>query len=303
MVEQIGVLSRSKEYFPTTQLLNTINQHDGISGVFISTQYVFPIVSSSSADALFANQSLNPLIGIIPRIGRTQTEIGLHILKNFELMGIPSTLTSEALYYSRDKFRCFQVISSIPGIRLPKTLLINNTYQLAEVLNTFKFPIVIKIPDSTRGTGTILAINPKTAVEVVETLFVRSPTSILIQEYLKNEHRGKNIAPADIRVLYVGDQIIGSMKRIATKGEWKTNYAQGAVCEQYKLTPENEELIHQIVNRLDIEVAGIDLFPSEEGLFVLEVNACPGWKAFESVHPNINVAQRIVDYLITKIRH
>ena len=303
MAKQIGVLSRSKEYLPTIKLLSAINHYNDVSGVFITTQYVFPLIHSSSADALFANQSLNPLIGIIPRIGRTQTDLGLLILKNFELMDLPSTLTSEALYLSRDKFRCFQVLSSIPGIRLPKTLLVNNTYQLAELFNTFRFPIVIKIPNSSRGTGTILAPNPKVAEDIIETLFIRSPMPILIQELLKNEHKGKKITPADIRVLYVGDQIIGSMKRIASKGEWKTNYAQGAVCEQYKLQPENEELIHQIVNRLGIEVAGIDLFPTQEGLFVLEVNACPGWKAFETVHPNINVAQLIVDYLMTKIRH
>ena len=303
MVKQIGVLSKSKEYFPTTQLLNEINQHNNVSGVFISTQYVFPSINSSVADALFVNQSLNPLIGVIPRIGRTQTDLGLLILKNFELMHLSSTLTSEALYLSRDKFRCFQALSSIPGIRLPKTVLVNNAYQLAELLNTFKFPIVIKIPNSSRGTGTILAPNPKIAEDIIETLFIRSPMPIMIQELLKNEQKGKKIAPVDIRVLYVGDQIIGSMKRIASKGEWKTNYAQGAVCEQYKLQHENEELIHQIVKRLGIEVAGIDLFPTQEDLFVLEVNACPGWKAFEMVHPNINVAQLIVDYLMTKIRH
>jgi len=302
MVKQIGVLSRNKEYFPTTQLLNAINQHNDVSGIFISTQYVFPVINSSVADALFANQSLRPLIGVIPRIGRTQTDLGLLILKNFELMNLPTTLASKALYLSRDKFRCFQVLSSIPGIQLPKTLLVNNTYQLADLLETFKFPLVIKIPNSTRGTGTILAPNTKTAEDIIETLFIRSPIPILIQELLKNEQQGKKIAPADIRVLYVGDQIIGSMKRIASKGEWKTNYAQGAVCEQFKLPQEYEELIHQIVNRLGIEVAGIDLFPTQEGLFVLEVNACPGWKAFEMVHPNINVAQLIVDHLMTKIR-
>ncbi|MHA1206440.1 MAG: ATP-grasp domain-containing protein [Candidatus Hodarchaeales archaeon] len=303
MVKQIGVLSRSKEYFPTTQLLNEIDQHNNVSGVFISTQYVFPLINSSVADAFFVNQSLKSLIGVIPRIGRTQTDLGLLILKNFELMDLPSTLTSEALYLSRDKFRCFQALSSITGIRLPKTILVNNAYQLAELLNTFKFPIVIKIPNSSRGTGTILAHNPTIAEEIIETLFIRSSMPIMIQELLKNQQKGKKIAPVDIRVLYIGDQIIGSMKRIASKGEWKTNYAQGAVCEQYKLQPESEELIHQIVNRLGIEVAGIDLFPTKEDLFVLEVNACPGWKAFEMVHPNINVAQRIVDYLMTKIRH
>jgi ribosomal protein S6--L-glutamate ligase len=302
MVKQIGVLSRSKEYFPTAQLLNTINHHNEISGVFISTQYVFPLINPPVVDALFVNQSLSSLIGVIPRIGRTQTDLGLLILKNFELMHVPSTLTSEALYLSRDKFRCFQILSSVSGICLPKTLLVNNTYQIAETLSTFKFPIVIKILDSTRGTGTILALNLKNAVDIIETLFIRSPMPILIQEYLKNEQQGKKLAPADIRVLYVGDQIIGSMKRIAMKGEWKTNYAQGADCEQYKLQQEDEELVHQIVNRLGIEVAGIDLFPTQEGLFVLEVNACPGWKAFEMVYPNINVAQKIVDHLMTKIR-
>ncbi|MHA1443624.1 MAG: ATP-grasp domain-containing protein, partial [Candidatus Hodarchaeales archaeon] len=187
MVKQIGVLSRSKEYFPTTQLLNEIDQHNNVSGVFISTQYVFPLINSSVADAFFVNQSLKPLIGVIPRIGRTQTDLGLLILKNFELMDLPSTLTSEALYLSRDKFRCFQTLSSITGIRLPKTILVNNVYQLAELLNTFKFPIVIKIPNSSRGTGTILAHNPTIAEEIIETLFIRSSMPIMIQELLKNQ--------------------------------------------------------------------------------------------------------------------
>jgi ribosomal protein S6--L-glutamate ligase len=92
------------------------------------------------------------------------------------------------------------------------------------------------------------------------------------------------------------------MKRIALKGEWRTNYAQGATCTEYKLGSEEEELIYQIIKRIGIEVAGIDLFPTPEGMYVLEVNACPGWKALESVHPKIDIAKKIVDYLIQKIR-
>ena len=219
------------------------------------------------------------------------------------VINIPSTLSAEALYLSRDKFRCFQILSEIPNIRLPKTILINNTYKLPEILESYKFPIVIKIPNSTRGTGTILATNVKNALDIIETLFIRSTESIMIQEFLKNTNKGKIIPPADIRVLYVGDEILGSMKRIATNGEWKTNYAQGAICEPYKLNAEDEELVYQVVGRLGIEVAGVDLFPTEEGTFILEVNACPGWKAFEMANPHINVAQEIVEYLMTKIRY
>ena len=302
MVRQIGVLSKNKEYFPTSRLIAELNTRKNISGVFLSTQYVFPVISSKIIDSRFANQSLKPLLGIIPRIGRTQTSLGLTCLKQFELMEIPSTLSAEALYLSRDKFKCFQTLITIPNILIPKTILINNTYKLDQLLKAFEFPLVIKIPDSTQGSGTILAKNQKIALEIVESLFIRATAPILLQEFLQNEKNIEDESPKDIRVFVVGDEILGSMKRIAPKGEWRTNFAQGAICEEYALTSEDEEMIHQIIQRIGIEVAGIDLFPTPEGMYFLEVNACPGWKAFQQVHPKINVAQKIVDYLIAKIK-
>ncbi|MHA2093252.1 MAG: ATP-grasp domain-containing protein [Candidatus Hodarchaeales archaeon] len=302
MVKQIGVLSRNKDYFPTTSLLKDINQRNDISGVFLSTQYVFPLISSSGADARFATQSLLPRLGVVPRIGRSQTSLGLLCLKHFELMNIPSTLSAEALFLSRDKFRCYQAISKIKGIQLPRTILINNSFQVDQLLKAFTFPLVIKLPDATRGSGSMLVPNLKNAEEIIESLFMRSSEPIMIQEYLQSGTQHTILPSADIRVVYIGNEIIGSMKRIAPAGEWRTNYALGAQCEAFKLTPEDEELVHQIAERIGIEVAGIDLFPTQNGSFVLEVNACPGWKAFEMANPEINVANKIIDYLMTKIR-
>ncbi|PWI48666.1 hypothetical protein CEE45_05495 [Candidatus Heimdallarchaeota archaeon B3_Heim] len=302
MVKQIGILSRNKDYFPTTRLLKDINQRNDISGVFLSTQYVFPLISSSGADARFANQSLLPLLGIVPRIGRSQTDLGILCLKHFELMNIPSTLSAEALFLSRDKFRCYQALSKIKGVQLPRTILINNSFQADQLLKAFKFPVVIKLPDATRGSGSMLAPNPKTAEEIIESLFMRSSEPIMIQEYLRSGPLHTSPPSADIRVIYIGKEIIGSMKRIAPTGEWRTNFALGANCEAYQLLAEDEELVHQIAERIGIEVAGIDLFPTQNGFYILEVNACPGWKAFEMANPKINVAQKIIDYLLRKIR-
>jgi ribosomal protein S6--L-glutamate ligase len=302
MVKQIGVLSRNKDYFPTTKLLKDINQRNTVSGVFLSTQYVFPLISSSGVDARFANQSLLPLLGVIPRIGRSQTSLGLICLKHFELMDIPTTLSAEALFLSRDKFRCYQTLSKIKGIQLPRTILINNTFQVDQLLKAFKFPLVLKLPDATRGSGTMLAHNPKIAEEILESLFMRSTEPIMIQEYLQPDSQHNSLPAADIRVIYIGKEIIGSMKRVAPKGEWRTNFALGAQCEPTQLSSEDEELVHHIAERIGIEVAGIDLFPTQNGSYVLEVNACPGWKAFEMVNPEINVAKKIIDYLMMKIR-
>jgi len=92
------------------------------------------------------------------------------------------------------------------------------------------------------------------------------------------------------------------MKRIAPKGEWRTNYAQGASCMPYQLDTGTKEVVLKITKEIGIEVAGVDLFPTRKGLYLLEVNACPGWKAFETAFPHISVSKSIVEYIISKIR-
>ena len=113
---QIGVLSKNREFFPTSQLLKELEYRRNLSGVFISTQYVNPIICNLKSDAIFANQSLKSLAGVIPRIGRTHTEIGIICLKHFKLMDIPTTLSANALFLARDKFKCYQVLKKIPGV-------------------------------------------------------------------------------------------------------------------------------------------------------------------------------------------
>ncbi len=298
----LGVLSKNRDYFPTTQLLDEIERREDTNGVFLSSRFVSPLINNSFIDALFANQSLKSLDGIIPRIGSSQTEIGLLCLQQFELMEITTTISTQALFIARDKFRCFQALCQLPGIQLPKTVLISNSYMLDELMENFKFPMVVKIPNATQGMGTILAPSRRVAQEIIEALFLRYNSPIMVQEYLRGISHDTTDIIEDIRVLVVGRAILGAMRRIAPKGEWRTNYAQGATCVQHKLNTEEQELVLRIVDRIGIEIAGIDLFPTEKGLFVLEVNACPGWKAFEMANPKIHVAKSIVDYILMKIR-
>jgi ribosomal protein S6--L-glutamate ligase len=299
----LGVLSKNREYFPTTQLLEEIAQREELFGVYLSTRFVSPLIETSKADALFAGQTITSLKGIIPRIGRTQTEIGLLILQQLELMEIQTTISAQALMIARDKFRCYQALKKIPGILLPNTILLSSPYMFQKLMTSFKFPVVIKIPNATRGVGTIQAPNKRVAQEIIEALFLRYDTHIMVQEYLRGSNQTQTSHCEDIRVLVVGDQILGAMRRIAPKGEWRTNYAQGAICKSYQLSQEEQDLVHRIIESIGIEVAGIDLFPTEKGPFVLEVNACPGWKAFEQANPDIRVAKSIIDYIVSKIHH
>lgn len=297
----LGVLSKNREFHPTMELLATIARIDELSGIFLSTHHLTPLVDRSSLDIFLGGQSLKQLAGIIPRIGHTQTEFGMLCLHHFELLGIPTTLSAHALFTVRDKYRCYQALSRLPNLHLPTTALISSSALLDKVLQAFKFPMVIKIPNATQGVGTILASSKQSAREIIEALFLRYSTHIVLQEYLNPPSSRANRSVEDLRVLVVGDEILGAMRRVAPPGEWRTNFAQGAQCKPTRLTPEEEELVHQIVTRTGIEVAGVDLFPTDRGLVLLEVNACPGWKAFEQTYPQIKVAKKIIDYLLMKI--
>ncbi|MFW9855475.1 MAG: RimK family alpha-L-glutamate ligase [Candidatus Thorarchaeota archaeon] len=298
----LGVLSKNREYHPTQELLTAIDKMADISGIFLSTQHVIPFIDGSRSDIYLGGQSLRSLAGIIPRIGFTQTAFGLICLRQFEIMGIPSTLSSQALHLVRNKFRCYQVLTHLPNLLLPTTAIIDSSGMLDKALQPFQFPIVIKIPSATQGVGTILASNQQSAREIIEALFLNFQFPIILQEYLTPPLFRRNGAIEDMRVLVVGDEVLGAMRRVAPQGQWRTNYAQGAQCEPTRLTSEEEELVSQIVTLTGIEIAGIDLYPTDAGLALLEVNACPGWKAFEQTYPQIKVAKKIIDYLLLKIR-
>ncbi|MHA1972939.1 MAG: hypothetical protein ACTSW1_08100, partial [Candidatus Hodarchaeales archaeon] len=105
MTYNIGVLSRNKEFFPTNSLLEELNSRNNTSGIYLATPYVTPIIDTQieyNTDALFAAQSLKSIDGIIPRIGRSHTQIGLIYLKQLEIIGVPTTISSQALYVARD---------------------------------------------------------------------------------------------------------------------------------------------------------------------------------------------------------
>ena len=83
----------------------------------------------------------------------------------------------------------------------------------------------------------------------------------------------------DIRVLKIGDQLL-SVRRRAQDGGFRTNVSRGAVAEPHRLTEYEEQLARRAAEAVDGAIVGIDLLPARDGgLYVLEVNAVPGWKA------------------------
>lgn len=82
----------------------------------------------------------------------------------------------------------------------------------------------------------------------------------------------------DLRAFVIGGKVIAAMKRTAAN-DWRTNVAQGGTAENVTLSDNEVSLALKAADAVGCPVAGVDLLPGPNGeLFVIEVNAVPGWK-------------------------
>jgi ribosomal protein S6--L-glutamate ligase len=100
----------------------------------------------------------------------------------------------------------------------------------------------------------------------------------------------------DLRAFLLGGGVVAAMRR-RSKGGWRTNVAQGGTAESIRLTDEEESLALRAAEAVGARVAGVDLLPGPAGeLYVLEVNAVPGWRALAPL-TGVDIAVMLLRYL------
>ena len=103
----------------------------------------------------------------------------------------------------------------------------------------------------------------------------------------------------DWRVLVVGGRAVAAMRRVSR--HWIHNVAQGARCERDELTPLLAGLAERAARALELDYAGIDLVPSDDGggAAVIEVNGVAAWRGLQRV-TDFDIAQALVDDLLDR---
>jgi RimK family alpha-L-glutamate ligase len=99
----------------------------------------------------------------------------------------------------------------------------------------------------------------------------------------------------DIRVLMVGDKLF-SIRRQAQQGSFRTNVSLGGTASPHQLTELERDIAVRAARAVEGSVVGVDLMPAKDGrLYVLEVNAVPGWKGLSS-SLSIDIAHEFIEY-------
>lgn len=288
----IVVLSRNPSLYSTQAIVDAGRKKHHYVRV-LDHMFCDLLIEKDKLEIYYNFQKLENVHAVIPRIGTTATSFGSSVIRQFEAMGIFTTLKAEALLKARNKLTCMQLLSGA-GLGVARTGITNNLYTLPFIIDKVSTaPYIVKLATGTQGLGVILSESKSNAESIVEA-FQKTEEKVLIQQFIE-EARG-----SDIRVFVIDGKIVGAMKRQAKNGEFRSNLHRGAQSENVVLTSEEEEVALKATEVMGLHIAGVDMLRSHAGPLILEVNASPGLEGIEGT-TQIDIAGKIIEFIERKV--
>src|SRR5699024_1256112 len=269
----IAILSRGAYLYSTQSLLRAGERRRHNTRI-IDVTCCTPGILNNKPVLYYQEEVLENFDAIIPRIGASITYYGTNIVRHFESMGVFTTVSSQAILNSRDKWTSLQVLAKA-NIPIPHTIL-GSGYNVEAFINQIKSEqMVIKLLEGTHGEGVILTESYQGTLTLIEALQA-TDVKFLIQEYI-SESKG-----TDLRAIVVDGVVVASMRRQGQDGEFRSNLHRGGTSTKIKLSYEEEKIALQAARALKLGVCGVDILQSNKGPIVLEVNSSPGLEGIET---------------------
>lgn len=288
---RIGILSRNSKCYSTRRLVEAAITR-GHEPKVVNALKCYMNITANKPVIHFKNNQIHQKLefdAIIPRIGAGITNYGTAVLRQFEVAGTYVANGSVAISRSRDKLRSHQLLAR-KGVGMPKTSYAHSSNSTQDLI---KFvggaPLIVKVLQSTHGTGVLLAETDKAAESLINA-FLSLHADFLVQEFIKEA------GGADIRCFVIGDKVVAAMKRQALEGEFRSNLHRGATAQAIKLKPEERAIAVMAAKVLGLKIAGVDIVTSSRGPLVLEVNSSPGLQGIEKATKK-DVAGAIIDFI------
>lgn len=285
---KIVILSRNRNLYSTKRLIESIESRGHTA--LVLDHLKCDIVIEQDKPAIFYNgEKIKHVAAVIPRIGASVTFYGAAVVRQFEMMHVPTVVESQALVRSRDKLRSLQILAR-SNVGMPKTVFTNYSKEVAKIIDSVGgAPLIVKLLEGTQGVGVVLAPTKKAAESIIEA-FHSMKARVIVQEFI-SEAKG-----ADIRVFVIGNKVVGAMKRQGKEGEFRSNLHQGGSGTLIKLTKKEREVAKTAAKAMNLSIAGVDMLQSDRGPLVLEVNSSPGLEGIEQTTGK-DIAIEVIKYV------
>jgi RimK family alpha-L-glutamate ligase len=303
---QIVILS-ARTGWHTDELCRALAEREHI-GVVLQYEGLVAKVGGAKGSAVGLSSEQAPILTadavlarIIPSGSLEQIIYRVDALHWIEEHGVPVMNSPRAIERSVDKFYTDARLHEA-GLPTPETIVCETAAGAMEAVRAMlgqpgageSGDVIIKPIFGSMGHGIVRVGDPDVAFRVMKSL-AQLRTVFYVQRAV--DHGGR-----DIRAFVVGGRVIGAIERRAPAGEWRTNISRGGTARPFELPPEWQQLALRAADAMGAEYAGVDLLPSREGpVFVLEVNAIPGWEGLQRA-TGVDVSGAIVEHLISRVR-
>jgi ribosomal protein S6--L-glutamate ligase len=290
---KIAILSRNSKLYSTMRLVEAARAR-GHRVRVLDPLRCYMRIDPSEFSVHYKGRALSGFHAVIPRVGASITFYGTAVLRQFEMMGVYTPNSSDAVLRARDKLRCLQLLAR-EGLGLPTTVFGDNPDDTGDLLAMLgEPPHVIKLVEGSQGQGVLLAEKRSASQGMIEA-FRGLYANFLVQEFIK-EARG-----ADIRCFVVGGRVVAAMRRQGREGEFRSNLHRGGSATSVQLSVAETDTALRAARTMGLNVAGVDLLRSRRGPLVLEVNSSPGLEGIETT-TGMDIAGEIIDYLARRVR-
>jgi ribosomal protein S6--L-glutamate ligase len=216
-----------------------------------------------------------------------QVVFRMDVLHRLQARGVAVLNPPAAVEACVDKYLATARLAAA-GLLVPPTIVCQHADAALEAFAVLGGDVVVKPLFGSEGRGMVRVADADLAWRTFRTL-ERTQSVLYLQQFIA--HPGW-----DLRAFVVAGRVVAAMRRRANGG-WRTNVAQGGSGEPVRLTPAEEALAVRAAAALGAPVAGVDLLPGPAGeLYVVEVNAVPGWRALAPV-TGVDVAAVLLRHL------
>jgi len=215
----------------------------------------------------------------------------LYTLRVLNDWGVPTVNTYDVANVCGDKLLTSAALEH-DGVAAPRTIIAFTPESALEACEELGYPVVMK--PAVGSWGRLLArVNDRDAAEALLehkiTLGSFHHGAFYIQEFVNKPGR-------DIRSFVVGDETICAIYR--TSPHWITNTARGGGATNCPVTDELDRLSRAAARAVGGGVVAIDVFETDRGLLVNEVNYTMEFR--NSIDTTgVDIPGKIVDYAIS----
>lgn len=230
------------------------------------------------------------LLRTMPAGSLEQLVFRMDLLHRVATAGVPVFNSPRAVEIAVDKYLALSLMAHA-GIPVPPTIVCQRGAEAQRAFVELGGDVVLKPLFGSEGFGIMRLADAQLAERAFATL-ERLGHVLYLQQFVP--HPG-----CDCRLFVLGDRVLTAMRR--TSDSWRTNIACGGRGEPITPSSAMIRLALDAARACATSIAGVDIIERTDGeLFVIEVNAVPGWRELSRV-TGVDVAAEVLQWVRQQI--